>query len=152
MCPAAANEKIITVAEFEPKLLMLSSETSQLCHCMLADGVNYIEDMLLEFKQLVSAIGKELTPMDFQLLHALSRSQAVPCRIPTATVLFRDSSARSHAGGSAVDRSAAARRLTAVGSDPDHCGPQLLIIISINGLPLETVYLTPRDYKPFAPL
>lgn len=30
---------------------------------MLADGVNYIEDML--YKQLVSAIGKELTPVDF---------------------------------------------------------------------------------------
>jgi hypothetical protein len=53
-----ANDKLITVAE--AKLLMLTHHLRQLCHA-LADGVNYIEDML--YKQLVSAIGKELTPV-----------------------------------------------------------------------------------------
>ena len=54
------NGKIITLAE--AKLLVTLAHSRQIAQHH-SDGVDYIEDML--HKQLVAAIGKELTPVDF---------------------------------------------------------------------------------------
>src|SRR5262249_30386920 len=51
---------VITVVE--ASLLVILLHARQVCQA-LANGVDYIEDMLR--KQLVAAIGKELTPVDF---------------------------------------------------------------------------------------
>lgn len=54
------DEKLVTMAEAAIQLTLLhSQQISQ----FYSDGVDYIEDMLR--KQLIAAIGKEVTPVDF---------------------------------------------------------------------------------------
>jgi hypothetical protein len=55
-----ANEKIITVTE--AKLLVVLLHAKRICESF-SESVDYIEDML--HKQLVAAIGKVVTPVDF---------------------------------------------------------------------------------------
>lgn len=55
-----ANDKLITVAEAKVSVLLIHIKS--ICQSC-ADGIDYIEKML--YKQLVAAIGKEVTPTDF---------------------------------------------------------------------------------------
>jgi hypothetical protein len=55
-----ANDKLVSVAE--AKISVLLMHLKSICQSA-SDGVDYIEQML--YKQLVAAIGKEVTPTDF---------------------------------------------------------------------------------------